>query len=344
MQTSFHRLRFIDVWRAIAVSAVIVGHLDRNESFKATVETYSMGFLFGWGSLGVLIFFFISGYVVCLACLKEIERDTFSVKRFYTKRLFRIAPPLILYAVTCLVLGNIGLKVITFSPREFLATMVYACNLEITIFNCGWFGGHTWSLAFEEQFYLIFPFILTYRIVLARIAVRACALIFLALVVAAMPLFFPKPWVGHAGFFLIYGLFLSGALCAKHNERLSQALMRMPKVFFISGLVSTGLLYKYGSPQMQLALVATVPMMILASGHKSVIRRFMFDSGKLAYIGKISYSLYLWQQLITSNGFYIQSFLGQIAVLAALIAMCSISFEFFERPLVVLGNRISIKK
>lgn len=341
MQQQLNRLAFIDVWRAIAVLAVLVGHLDRNEPFRAVIESFSLQLIFGWASLGVFVFFFISGYVVCLAGIKDIENGRFSIRGFYIKRLFRIMPPLLVYGFTCMMLGNWGFKLIPFSPREFLAIISYTCNLEIEIFHCGWFGGHTWSLAFEEQFYILFPLALFFKNIRIRIFSPKGFLIAFTLVVFLAPLFFPKPWVGESGFFLIHGLFLTGALCAKYQSKLSQILHQASEVYFVTALTVTVLLYKFGNPYLQLGLVFSIPIMVLCSGYSGPINVIFFRSTALAYLGKISYSIYLWQQLVTSNQFYVPNFLGQLAAIGLLFLLCAFSYEVFERRLIGIGNRLA---
>ena len=140
-----HRIGALDGLRAVSVALVILAHLSQN---------LSVGMLAKYGNLGVSIFFFISGYVICLNMVKEeSERSAFSVKAFFARRFFRIIPPLLLYVATVGILGNAGLIPTTLTG--YVGALTFSCNFRFV--NCDWFMGHTWSLAFEEQFYLAFP-------------------------------------------------------------------------------------------------------------------------------------------------------------------------------------------
>jgi len=151
-QTHAPRLLFIDTWRLIAVVLVILSHLiGIRQQGVSSVQTGTMGY---YGYPAVLIFFFISGFVVGRTCLSELrESGDFSMRGFYVRRIFRIAPPLLLYLICCSILA--AMHVIDFTPYNFLGAAFYVCNTSFS--NCGWYAGHTWSLAFEEQFYLLFP-------------------------------------------------------------------------------------------------------------------------------------------------------------------------------------------
>jgi peptidoglycan/LPS O-acetylase OafA/YrhL len=94
-----HRIQHIDAWRFIAVSLVILGHFLVYGNFSFLVTTYPFLRRLGpFGELGVLIFFFISGFVICIGLTEERAVTLrVSLKAFYVRRALRIMPPLYFY-------------------------------------------------------------------------------------------------------------------------------------------------------------------------------------------------------------------------------------------------------
>jgi len=144
----------IDGLRAYAVIVVIIFHL---------------GFLPN-GYLGVDIFFVISGYLITSIIYKQLLDDSFSVYRFYQRRIKRIIPLLLFISTFAFILGLIFMLP---DDLENLAQSVVSSNLSannilMLITSSDYWAVkneykplmHTWSLGIEEQYYLIYPFIL----------------------------------------------------------------------------------------------------------------------------------------------------------------------------------------
>ena len=147
--------REIDGLRAIAVLPVIL--------FHAGFETFSGGFV------GVDVFFVISGYLITTIIIAELEQGKFSIINFYERRARRILPALFLVMLVCIPLAWFWLL-----PRDMqdfsqslVAVTVFASNI-LFWRESGYFDTaaelkpllHTWSLAVEEQYYVIFPLFL----------------------------------------------------------------------------------------------------------------------------------------------------------------------------------------
>jgi peptidoglycan/LPS O-acetylase OafA/YrhL len=141
----------IDGLRAIAVLSVVF---------------YHAGLGFPGGYVGVDVFFVISGYLITALILKDLERGSFSMANFWERRIRRIFPALaVMVAVTCVA----GWFLLLPDDLAKLGASVIAQSLLVSNFyfwrTTNYFGGaneekpllHTWSLAVEEQFYLIFP-------------------------------------------------------------------------------------------------------------------------------------------------------------------------------------------
>ncbi len=148
------RISGVDGWRAISVTLVIVSHLvphlwpDSHSQLAASMAR-------DYGALGVRIFFVISGFVICRGFIQEQKTNKkISIAGFYIRRVFRILPPLLVYL---LILCSLALtRVVDREALGALKGLLFVCNIE-GIGCGGYLGNHQWSLAVEEQFYLVFP-------------------------------------------------------------------------------------------------------------------------------------------------------------------------------------------
>jgi peptidoglycan/LPS O-acetylase OafA/YrhL len=349
MRENADRIAYIDGWRAIAIALVLLDHLAMNREIGAFYATSRLGLLSEYGEVGVFIFFFISGYVVSGASLREAaETGAFSAQGFYLRRFFRIVPPLTLYLCVCLALG--AANVIGFSAVNFFSSALYLCNSTAPHVSCNWYVGHTWSLAFEEQFYLLFPLVFSFLEFRAKPNPIAAAG---AILVAAIPLIFTLWWIGKTGFFVAYALFFAGYAAAKHGARVidfigpyrSAALIAaaviafMPRSFIASFGADEGaradLLAYY-----RLLHVVAIPALVLLTGRVAMSRRVLSNRA-LAHFGRASYSIYLWQQLFNGPPFDDLCAASQIALLAAMAAVCAALYEWLETPLIEKGRALS---
>ena len=321
------RSGYIDSWRFLAISLVILGHFFQVRHAIAPVNP----------GLGVLIFFFISGFVVSKASLSELAKTGgFSRAAFYARRTLRIIPPLMIYLLTCYAFGLLGL--IDFDARQLLSGASYICNT--TLSDCGWYAGHTWSLAFEEQFYLLFPLVFVWIEMSRRPNVW---LLIVFAVMASLPLWFTLHWVGRSGFVLIYGLFTMGYLFAKHERTWLEVphagmlfTVGLTLTFLPIGLFDDPLIGKY----YKFVYLISIPLMIVASGSASFSLKRAFECRVTRYIGRISYSIYLWQQLFTDSFKTFPLALNLVALVAMVLA-CALLFTYVETPLIRQGRRLS---
>ena len=258
------RLAFLDGWRAIAVVLVIQSHLIGFRSELAFIKL--IGRWMPAGQIGVLIFFFISGLVITRAALAEIEATAgFSLRAFYIRRAFRIIPPLAFYLAVCVLLGAFGL--VDFGIGNALPALLYVCNIG-PLNTCLWLGGHTWSLAFEEQFYLLFPILLSVFVLHRRPVILHAVIVVL---ICLAPLVFPVSYIGWFSFTLSYALFVAGCLAARYGRQVAAVLGRYPAVWFLAATalilvtpftLSTPILNDY----YPLSFIVTIPVMVMSSG------------------------------------------------------------------------------
>jgi peptidoglycan/LPS O-acetylase OafA/YrhL len=145
----------IDGLRAIAVLVVVFFH-------------YKVAYFTG-GFIGVDVFFVISGYLISSIIFKDLANNTFSFLAFYERRIRRIFPALfvMLCISTIIALILYDYQTLLIFGKSLISTVVFASNFYFRK-NVGYFAIspqqitllHTWSLAIEEQFYLIFPIVI----------------------------------------------------------------------------------------------------------------------------------------------------------------------------------------
>lgn len=138
-----HRIPSLDGLRAISILMVVFGHAFRGY-FK----------LIDIANLGVRVFFIISAYLIVGILYRDVNADKFSIKTFYFKRLVRTFPAFYTYLlIVFIVLISLNL----FEWEQFWRAPVYLENYHPRSLwnNKQWFVGHTWSLAVEEQFYVL---------------------------------------------------------------------------------------------------------------------------------------------------------------------------------------------
>lgn len=290
----------IDGLRALAVLPVVLFHAG-------------VPFLQG-GFVGVDIFFVISGYLITSIICEDIERQKFSIKRFYERRIRRIFPAFLLVAVTC-----IPLAIAILAPHDQIdfAKSLVAASLSVSniLFwrETGYFDSetmlkpllHTWSLGVEEQFYLFFPWVL----VLA-VKWRQRSVLFL-LFIGSIGSFAFAQWLStrspSTGFYLLpsrawellFGAI--GAIALRTEKFHTLWLQRRTGVFAGLGLLlialSVALIDErlpYPSHYTLGPVVGTL-LIILFAGQSNRTGRLLAHPG-LVQIGLISYSAYLWHQ------------------------------------------------
>lgn len=334
----------IDGLRAYAVIAVIIFHL---------------GFLPN-GYLGVDVFFVISGYLITSIIYKGISEDNFSVKKFYIKRIRRIIPLLLFITSIAFILGLIYMLP---NDLENLAQSVVASNLSLNnilmlITSSDYWAAkneykplmHTWSLGIEEQYYLIYPFLLLF---VSKIKLSYAKYFLLLITVFSIGLFL---FYGNTAsrFYLLQFRFFElsiGGFFALLFYNYTKQNLSAKYIFYISFLaLILLLLIPYHNNQVLVILTTIFTVAILASGkftyQNDLISKYFLQNKIFIYLGKISFSLYLWHQLIFAYARY--SFLEQIGffesvILVLLTFILSVfTYHIIENPFrssIMLGTR-----
>lgn len=326
----------IDGLRALAVLMVIAYHFD---------ET-----IVGGGFLGVDLFFVISGYVVSASLASRLHMGARrGLLRFYTRRVKRLLPAL----VVCAAVTGVVTTLVCHHPRQGLLTgassMFGLSGLALWAKDKDYFAfgqqlntfTHTWSLGIEEQFYLVFPWLMFAPVAFRRHfrgVMGALVLLSLAGFLWMTPI---DP--SAAFYFMPFRMWelCIGALVWAHGRR--HALEATPRttVSRILAAQITVLLVAVAVPfvafensttqtVVAVALFALTLHLVATPGPM----RAMLSSRSLVYIGKLSYSLYLWHWFVLSIWLNVFGTKRPVLVLLALIALLAMaSYHWIERPL-----------
>jgi peptidoglycan/LPS O-acetylase OafA/YrhL len=343
----------LDGWRGIAVIGVVIYH--GREQFS-----WSNGPLMRLAThcyVGVDIFFAISGFLICGLLLREYE-DTgdISLRRFYIRRFFRILPP---YYVSLAAMCAAG----AFLALPFNFADVPSCLLFYRNYrplgldeSGGFYTSHYWTLAIEEHFYLIWPVLL-----LAVKPKRAGKVAFsLAMMVFA--------WrVIEERFHLLAGVLPPANLLARTDTRMDALLwgclaaiyypdirrlaarIRFSQLWFVPALILV-IAQKLHPPGQTLLDAVLFPVLVVSTVIQpySVLGRVL-EWRPLRWVGTISFSLYLWQELflpgptseLARGGFrYLQQPGWN---LLAIFACACLSRYLIEIPMTRFGHRVSAR-
>jgi peptidoglycan/LPS O-acetylase OafA/YrhL len=337
------RIPTLDGWRAVAITAVLFAHIQWPVDFLARISP--------WGSLGVQLFFALSGFLITSRLLEEYDQaGRISWKNFYIRRAFRILPPAFLALGALAVLG-LGLHVIPMDVRQLVASAFFYRNY---IVEPGWNTGHFWSLAVEEQFYLLWPAVLIV-IGVARGA-RAAVILACAFVAwrAADQHF---DWVGHFQPLLsgvefrtdyrISQLFWGCALAFVWRvESNRKAIRKVVRSYWVFGVVAAQTLLLIFQPSWKdtgTELLMVALLLITIADPRGFVSRVL-ETRAFKWVGLLSYSLYLWQQLflpMRAGQKILGSALGLILNVALTFAAAAFSYYLVERASIRIGRKLT---
>lgn len=348
----------LDGWRAVAICVVMAQHAaDQVTHALGGQLTTLTDVIRENGRFGVYVFFAISGYLICSRLLVDEQRcGRIDLGEFYLRRAFRIIPPLVVVLATFGVLGMIGVIPIPFG--RWLASLLFVNNY---VRGGSWYLGHFWSLAIEEHFYLLWPPLLVWvgrtralRLsVVLVIAVSVWRYIDLAFsVTEGYGLRFDdRTDVQFDG--LMWGCILAIVCLDPQNRlRLAQAL-RGGRYWAVLALVVITQAPDLSNALLEALQLTLRPLLmsLLVVGtilHATSPLGRTLERPTMRRVGRISYSLYLWQQLFLAwDAFEVT---GLRAVqwfplsVACALACATASHVLIERPMMRTGKRLAERR
>ncbi len=328
----------IDGLRAIAVLAVIFCH--------AGVSGFSGGFV------GVDIFFVISGFLITSIILKEIHIGEFSIARFYERRIRRIFPALYPVILATFIGAWYLFHVVPFKQfAESIATTALFCSNILFWLKAGdYFGAssaempllHTWSLAVEEQFYIVFPlFLVAINQFLKRKYfpwIVAMAIISFAVSVYGVSenksaTFYLAPT--RAWELLVGSIIALNVISSIKNDFLRSSIAVLGIVFIGYSVFSYTEATPFPGTAALLPVLGTGLLLFSGQGGSSVVGQIL-SFRPLVFTGLISYSLYLWHwPLLVFSKYYLMRVLTPAETVGAIVLTFIVSYsswKFIEQP------------
>ena len=328
----------IDGLRAFAIITVIINHFNKD--------------ILPGGYLGVDIFFVISGFVITSSLYQRPSKNFKDfISGFYERRIKRLVPALSVFVLI------MSIAICLFNPepilslRTGLTSLFGLSNLYLLKLSTDYFAQstelnaftHTWSLGVEEQFYILFPFLIWFSGFgrQTKNGARNLFLMVIALTIASLFGFiYLYPINQPAAYFLMPTRFwemASGCLLFigfLKRSSIEQILEKVPPLLVLALIV--GVMYlPLSLTTTSTFAVVVLTLFLIASLKKGTTAFTIFTNSKVVYVGLISYSLYLWHWGVLSIsrwtiGVHWWSAPLQVALMLGL-AICS--YKYIETPL-----------
>jgi len=347
-----HYMPGLDGLRALSVLAVIAYHLN---------VSWAPG-----GLLGVGVFFTLSGYLITDQLMMQWQsKRRIDLRDFWLRRIRRLMPAMLF------MLAVVGTWLMLFDrPRldalqgDFLSSVLYFNNWWLIFHEVSYFEsfgppspiGHLWSLAIEEQFYLLWPLILAFGLYIAQR--RGKLMLFILLGAAASALAMAIIYVPGADPSRVYygtdtrafALLVGAALAVSWPSRNLSGEISGKSRLLLDIVGGVGLLamiwlvwrsneynpFLYQGGLLLFSILSAIVTAVLA--HPASIVAKVMGSKPLRWIGKRSYSLYLWHFpviILTSPSVNTDGFNGGRAILQIMLSLllAAISWKYIEEPI-----------
>ncbi|HTO14684.1 MAG TPA: acyltransferase [Edaphocola sp.] len=324
----------IDGLRAIAVLAVIFFHL---------------GFLQN-GYLGVDVFFVISGYLITSIIYKEVLENRFSIFTFYERRIRRIIPLLLFITLVAFVLGLLFMLPDDLEnlSQSVIASNLSANNILMFITSKDYWNTlneykplmHTWSLGIEEQFYFIFPALI---LIVSKFSKNYIKLLLIFISLFSLLLFLFSENEASRFYLLQYRFFelSTGGLAAVitfDSKKISNSF-RFLLYFTLITLVGL-MLSPIQSSKILVLLTTLLSVLLISLGKffyiKDKVSNYILQNKIIVFIGKISFSLYMWHQLIFAFTRYVLlekiNFLQGLLLIIITFILSLFTYYVIENP------------
>lgn len=276
------RIPSLDGLRALSIVLVLAGHFSHSQ--------YGSSAMAGFAQLGVVIFFVISGYLITTLLMREHSAtEAISLRNFYMRRAYRILPAALAFTLPILFIFRNELR-----WYDCAAALLYLVNFHPAV---PWFLGHLWSLSVEEQFYLLWPSLLKkwYRY---RVPILVATIVQVPFFRAAC-YYFRMPGGGGRMIFGVADCLAVGCLAALFADRIGRIRPWMAALMLCAIIAIN--YFPANTPYrtlFQLFLLLPVSHFSIAGILLHVVQSpyRALNFAPVVWLGKISYSLYLWQQ------------------------------------------------
>src|SRR5882762_3159330 len=342
----FHEIPELDGLRGAAILCVIIGHFLQFRGGSIEIR----GIAGSVAQTGVLLFFVLSGFLITGVLSRERSATgRVHLKDFYLRRVLRLGPALLLFLATAILLMSLGL--ITDVPKkELLECLFYARNF----FGRSLSLSHIWSLSLEEQFYLVWP--LTFSLLPMRrsaVMVSATCIVLAAWRGAAISarlfsyeagVYYMRPYFRFDSILIGAAVVLWLVSSQRAEEKLRNALSMIPWMVLWAAL---GVWTAMGE-SLSRSMYLTIQELLCAAALAQVVLcnqtrlAAFFRSRWLRYLGAISYSLYLWQQLFVVTYTPSWGLLRELPLSVILpVAIAIVSYHIIEKPFLRLKDKLA---
>ncbi len=325
----------IDGLRALAVLLVVLYHLR--------VPGIPAGFI------GVDVFFVISGFVVTRMIARDLDERTFSFKRFYVNRFWRLQPAFFLVAATTLGASYLLLEPVDLlrATKSALAAATMSANFFFWQTTSGYGSPlaeqepflHTWSLAVEEQFYLLWPALLVFG---SKVRALKHPLLITATLLGLLGLsqYFALTQPSLAYYLLparLMELGLGAALVRTERFKLPRLFADLARVVGLLLVLGSAALLNERStfPGVYAAIPCVGTALLMQAGTTRTGLSSLLENRVASLLGKASYSIYLWHWAPIALANYADVELTnavQAAIGGGTLVLGLASFRFWETP------------
>lgn len=341
----------LDGLRGVSIIIVILSHIFRFTRIGKYIN----------GDIGVQIFFVISGFLITTILLREkINTRRVNFKNFYFRRFLRIFPVAYLFIIVIIFLNyffHLNIK-----AKSIVSALLYLKNVPSKNIT-DWYTGHFWTLSIEEQFYILAPIVLVNNI--NRYLKISFVFIFSLLILETIVLsgIYNAPinnllYKAIFGIINIFGkgttsiligsissIFVFKGLILPKNIEIryyGTAIMFCLAIFLFVN--SSDFLLNTFYPILFSIIISYIIIINLSQNNYMVT---ILENKGLKFIGVISYSLYIWQQLFTYNQPWKDSFKYSNSILLNILALsivACLSYFLYERQFLKLKNRFALHR
>jgi peptidoglycan/LPS O-acetylase OafA/YrhL len=326
----------LDGWRAIAISMVMLHHAVRG-MYPRDADYWNQSWTL-FGAFGVDVFFGLSGLLITKLLLDEARQSgTINLRAFYIRRGFRILPPCLVLLLAVALAGLI-------QSRLELASCLFFFRNYIPAGAGSIYTAHLWSLAVEEHFYLIWPGLLLLCGVKRGRPIAMWLAIGIGLWrVASSQAHYLPDIVAHFRSDLRMDALLWGCAAA---FLLDLPPKRFRLVLWLGILLATIVCLNFYSLLTGLWLAILIPLVLAGTAmHPEWVVSRALEWTPMRWVGRISYGLYLWQQIFLIPGEMHPTHAWQRWPwnLLATFLVAGVSYYAIERPLLRVGRRLAAR-